>query len=55
MGTCFGHHIVALVGGGRILKPSEIRLSHYGVLFLDELLEFQNLVYYTNNEYKYIT
>jgi magnesium chelatase family protein len=41
------HHTtsgVALVGGGNVPRPGEVSLSHHGVLFLDELPEFDRRV-----------
>jgi magnesium chelatase family protein len=38
------HHTISsisLIGGGKVPKPGEVSLSHYGVLFHDELPEFQ--------------
>lgn len=41
------HHTassISIIGGGRNAKPGEISLAHLGVLFLDEILEFQKSV-----------
>nr|MDD3720409.1 YifB family Mg chelatase-like AAA ATPase [Candidatus Gracilibacteria bacterium] len=41
------HHTassISIIGGGRNAKPGEISLAHKGVLFFDEVLEFQKTV-----------
>jgi magnesium chelatase family protein len=37
------HHTItrmAMIGGGLVAKPGEISLAHRGILFLDEMTEF---------------
>jgi len=39
------HHTtseISLVGGGKPVTPGEVSLAHNGILFMDELLEFNN-------------